>query len=74
MTTHTQALTSRRALDRPLWLALRCALGWHLPATYELKTFDMSRKEGRKVVEFTIMANVQEAICCGKTLDFERVL
>lgn len=70
---HTQQLTQRRALDRPLWLAARCAFGWHLPAAYELREFNLSRKEGRKVIEFTILANVQEAICCGKTLDFERV-
>lgn len=70
---NTQQLTQRRALDRPLWLAIRCALGWHLPASYALVTLTLHRKEGRKSIEFDALFNVQEAICCGKTLDCERV-
>lgn len=70
---NARALTRKIALDRPLWLALRCGIGWHLPARFELRTFTMHRKEGRKTVEFDVLMNVQEAICCGKALAVERV-
>ena len=49
-------------------------MGWHVPARYELRTFTMHRKEGRKTVEFDVLMNVQESICCGTTLNIERVV
>lgn len=70
---NTQRLTQRIPLDRTIWHAVRCALGFHVPARFELKEFVMYRKEGRKVIEFSVLMNVQEAICCGKTLETERV-
>lgn len=71
---NTKSLTQRIPLDRTLWESFRCAIGWHIKARYELRDFTMMRKEGRKAVEFTVLMNVQEAICCGKTLNLERVV
>lgn len=69
----TRQLTRRIALDRTLWHWIRCTIGWHVKARWELTTFTATRKEGRKSIEFTVMVNVREAICCGKALNIERL-
>lgn len=73
MNATTQTLTSRRSLDRSFWHAFRCAIGWHVPAAFELREFSIRRKEGRKEVEYSVWLDVQEAICCGKVLESQRV-
>lgn len=73
MSTVATRLTSRRHLDRTLWHTIRCVLALHPMAAWELKQFTLTRKEGRKTIEYTIWANVREAICCGKS-EMERVL
>ncbi len=67
MTAYTRQLTHRIPLDRTAWHGFRCAIGWHPMARWELREFTMTRTEGRKTTEYTVWANVQEAICCGKS-------
>lgn len=62
---NSHALTSRIPIDRTLWHALRCALGFHPMARWELRSATLTHKEGRKTVQREIMVNVREAICCG---------
>jgi hypothetical protein len=73
MNVQTKQLTQRIPLDRTLWHAVRCAIGWHIPARVALTTITLHRKEGRKTIEFDALFNVQEAVCCGTTLSIERV-
>ena len=74
MNAYDRPLTQRVALDRTITETVRCALGnitglffLHKLARWELREFEYTRTEGRKVVKFSVWMNVQEAICCGRS-------